>query len=62
MKRLGWNASDLARQANINEKTARKAIAQEPVSAATAQKIAVALTYHIQERILPGEIEGLVIE
>ncbi len=58
---LGWSATDLARYAGINEKTARKALAGETVSHRVAQDIAKAISYYYGTRVQVGEIEGLKV-
>ncbi len=58
-KHLGWSAADLARNAAINEKTARKALNGESVSHKVAQDIAKAISYYMGTRVQVGEIEGL---
>ncbi len=58
-QQLGWNTSTLARAANLNEKTAHKALAGRRVYSRTAQAIASALTAAMGKAVYPGDIEGL---
>lgn len=63
LQHLGWNLSDLCRQADIEMNTARRAVRDNITSARTARKIADALTKAMgaEKPILPGDIVGLLI-
>jgi transcriptional regulator with XRE-family HTH domain len=56
---VGWSISELARQADIDFNTAKKALKGLPISTNTAQKIAQALNRVLPQPILVGQIEGL---
>lgn len=56
---LGWSGLELARQAGINPRTARKALANGPIRHGAAGKIAKALSASMKQEIKPGDIEGL---
>lgn len=56
---LGWNASDLSRQAGINWRTARKALDGEVIAAVQARQIAQALSTAYGRTIRVGDIQGL---
>lgn len=58
--RLGWDVPKLARAAAIDVRTARKAIDGQAVTPRVARAIAAALTEELKQRVLPGEIEGLL--
>lgn len=62
MRLLGWGPTELAKRADIAYNTAKKAHDGKPVSFKTAQDIAIAISYASGERVLPGQIQGLVIE
>jgi len=56
---LGWSQTELARKARLSTNTVRKAESGGPVSGATAQAIAEALSEAYGRRILVKDIEGL---
>ncbi len=59
LAQLGWTATDLSRYANINVRTARKAVVGETVSNKVAQAIARAISDAMGKLIHVGDIEGL---
>lgn len=59
---LGWNTSNLASQAGINYRTAKKALEGDIISSRSAQDIAKALTRAMGNTINVGDIRGLVIK
>lgn len=61
MRLLGWNQSKLCQKAGINSRTAKKAMEGEEIMPGVAENIAIAISYALGERVLPGEIEGLKI-
>ncbi len=58
-KQLGWDATELSRQAGINTKTARRAMLGEVVSSRVAREIAKALSTALGRTINVGDLEGL---
>lgn len=56
---LGWSGLELARRVGINPRTARKALANQPVRHKVAFKIAEVLSASMEQEIRPGDIEGL---
>ncbi len=62
LTRLGWTATDLSRYANINVRTARKAVTGEIISNRVAQAIARAISEAMGKLIHVGDIEELHIE
>lgn len=61
LRHLGWNLSDLCRNADIEMHTARRAVKEGVISARTARKIAACLSKAMGQQILPGDIRGLSI-
>lgn len=61
LQHLGWNLSDLCRNADIEMHTARRATREGVVSARTARKIANAFSKATGQEIKPGDIKGLLI-
>lgn len=62
-ERLGWNISELSRQADINRHTASKAVfGRNECSSRVALKIVEALSRALNERVLVGDLEGLTIK
>lgn len=59
---LGWNLSDLCRNADIEMHTARRAVREGITSARTARKIADAFSKAMGQDIKPGDIQGLLIQ
>lgn len=59
VKQLGWNASQLAREAKIDVRTARRALAGEIILSENAQAIAGAISAALGRQILVGDIEEL---
>lgn len=62
MNFLGWSIAELSRQGHMNERTVTRALNGEAVRAKTARKLAEALSNGMGKRVLPGNIEGLIIE
>lgn len=62
LTQLGWTATDLSRYANINVRTARKAVVGETISNKVAQAIARAISEAMGKLIHVGDIEGLHLE
>jgi hypothetical protein len=56
---LGWGITELARQARIDYKTARRAYYGETIRGRAARDIAQAITYALGEQVNVGDIEGL---
>lgn len=61
-RRLGWNPTELSRQAGIDYKTARKAIDGEAIRPGPARAIANALSQALGQRVNVGDINGLRVE
>jgi hypothetical protein len=59
---LGWGTRDLARHADINDRTAAKAIRGDVIRPWVAQRIAAALSTALETKVQPGDIEDLHIE
>lgn len=59
---LGWNASMLAGKAEINYRSAYKAMNSEPVANKVAVAVCKAFSEALERKVLPGEVEGLVIK
>jgi len=59
MQQLGWDMAELQRQANINYRTARRALDGEEVTARVARDIARALSEALGTTVHPGAIRGL---
>lgn len=59
---LGWSLAQLAREASVGVATVSRAEKGETISAASAKKLADALTKGYNREILVTEIEALVIE
>jgi plasmid maintenance system antidote protein VapI len=60
-EKLGWNNSELARQAGINRHTASKAIFGHTATSNVARKIADALTRALGTTVFVGDL-GLTIK
>ena len=58
-KRLGWNAAELARRANINIRTAQRAMEGQRINAENARAIARALSEELGRTVHVGDLEGL---
>ncbi|HLG63119.1 MAG TPA: helix-turn-helix domain-containing protein [Ktedonosporobacter sp.] len=56
---LGWSRRKLAREAEIDERTLREALSGKPIYAATAGKIAIAISRGLGTKITYKDIEGL---
>ena len=61
MSELGWNTTELARQAGIDYRTAKKAVDGDAISHRAARDIASAIARATDENITVGSIRGLVI-
>lgn len=61
LQHLGWNLSDLCRNAHIEMHTARRAVKEGVISARTARKLADCLSKAMGQEIKPGDIRGLTI-
>lgn len=59
---LGWNQAELGRQANIDKRTAGRALDGEQISPGVARAIAQALSQALGRTIYVGMIEGLNIK
>lgn len=53
---LGWNATDLSRQAGINYQTARNAYDGQPPTERIKRQICEAFTRGLGRTVLPGEV------
>lgn len=54
-----WSLSQMARVANVDYSTLKKAIDGEKVSANTAKKLAQAISKELNQNIRPNQISGL---
>jgi hypothetical protein len=61
-RQLGWDASTLARQANINYRTAKKALDGEAITSRSAREIAEALSKAFGMPVYVGDIQGLSVQ
>jgi hypothetical protein len=59
---LGWDATELSRQARINDRTARKALHGEAITGRVAREIAEALSKALGKHLTAGSIDGLNIK
>jgi transcriptional regulator with XRE-family HTH domain len=55
----GWSKNEMARQAGIDANTLLKAFRGQPVSIATADKLATAISRKLGQTIRATDIEGL---
>ncbi len=58
-RRLSWTQRELAKRANLDYNTVRKAESGDPVSARTALAIAEAFSKALGERVLAEDITDL---
>jgi transcriptional regulator with XRE-family HTH domain len=58
---LGWSLAELARKANIDNTTARKAEAGEVISGRTGAAIAKALSEALGRTVRISDIEGMEV-
>jgi hypothetical protein len=61
LSQLGWSVTDLARWADINYRTAKKAVDGDVITYKSARAIAKALSEATGKNIGPGDIRGLVV-
>ena len=61
LAQLGWSISDLSRQADINFRTAKRAVEGDEIAHKSARAIAAALSQATGKVIQVGDIRGLVI-
>lgn len=55
-RKLGWNASELARRAGINLRTAQRAMEGRRINAENARAIAQALSDELGETVYVGDL------
>lgn len=58
-RKLGWNASELARRAGVNVRTAQRALDGQRINAENARAIAQALSTELDTTVYVGDLEGL---